>query len=273
MAGSRSTNHGGKGQRERPPMTKKKRTEDDRRHHYHGKSDVENEMNGEESSPDNSRTSKNRQRTKRISEAKWASEEEDNGSVSEYEECNNGTAERTMLEEEVAEGKKAYNTLLAQWGDLKRETQELRNQNKDMKKEATQIMNENRELKEKVRDLEAEQERSLQESAATEVIVVETYGKVGKFVKDELFHHKKFINDDYDLNDITDDGSVGKQTMDHFGITQSRRVAWWNTYKKAAADAIANQRSAVASNVKRELKGKSQTWKRKGNGSNYTTHE
>jgi hypothetical protein len=44
-------------------------------------------------------------------------------------------------------------------------------------------------------------------------------------------------------------------------------------YKKAAADAIANQRSAVASNVKRELKGKSQTWKRKGNGCNYTTHE
>ena len=59
MAGSRSTNHGRKGQRERPPMTKKNRTEDDRRRHYHGKSDVENEMNGEESSPDNSRTSKN----------------------------------------------------------------------------------------------------------------------------------------------------------------------------------------------------------------------
>jgi hypothetical protein len=33
--------------------------------------------------------------------------------------------------------------------------------------------------------------------------------------------------------------------------------------KKAATDAIANQRSAMASNIKRELKGKSQTWKRK----------
>jgi hypothetical protein len=94
-----------------------------------------------------------------------------------------------------------------------------------MKMEATQIMSENRELKEKVRDLEVEQERSLQESEATEVIVAETYGKVGKFVKDELFHYKKFINDDYDLNGITDDGLVGKQTMDHFGITQSCRVA------------------------------------------------
>jgi hypothetical protein len=46
-------------------------------------------------------------------------------------------------------------------------------------------------------------------------------------------------------------------------VEQSCRVAWWNTYKKAAADAIANQRSAVSLNVKRELKGKSQTWKRK----------
>ena len=93
--------------------------------------------------------------------------------------------------------------------------------------------------------------------------MAEMYGKVGKYVKDELFHHKKFINDDYDMNDITDEGSVGKQTMDHFGITQSHRVAWWNTYKKAAADAIANQRSAMSLNVKRELKGTSQTVKRK----------
>jgi hypothetical protein len=58
MAGSRSTNHGGKGQPEHPPMTKKKRTEDDRRCHYHRNSDAENEMNGEESSLENSRTSK-----------------------------------------------------------------------------------------------------------------------------------------------------------------------------------------------------------------------
>jgi hypothetical protein len=108
MAGSRSTNHGRKGQREHPPMTKKKRTEDDRRHHY-GNSDVENEMNGEESSLENSRTSKDQR------EANWAREEEDNDSVGQYEVCTNGS-ECILLEEELAEGKKAYNILLAQWG-------------------------------------------------------------------------------------------------------------------------------------------------------------
>jgi hypothetical protein len=49
-----------------------------------------------------------------MSKAKWASEEEDNDSVSEYEVCTNGSAECTLLEDEVVEGKKAYNTLLAQ---------------------------------------------------------------------------------------------------------------------------------------------------------------
>jgi hypothetical protein len=60
---------------------------------------------------------------------------------------------------------------------------------------------------------------------------------------------------DFDLNDITNDGgSLGKQQMmvDNFKIIESRQVGWWNTYKKALADAIANQRSTVSSNVKRD---------------------
>jgi hypothetical protein len=83
-----------------------------------------------------------------------------------------------------------------------------------------------------------------------------TFNNVGKFAMEELFHFKKIVNDDYDLNDISEEGSLGKQTMDHFDILESRRVAWWNTYsKKAYADGIANQRSAVCSTIKRELKG------------------
>jgi hypothetical protein len=59
----------------------------------------------------------------------------------------------------------------------------------------------------------------LQESAAAEALVSETYNKVGKFVKEDLFHHKKFVNDDNDLNDIMDEGSLGKRTMDYFNIS------------------------------------------------------
>jgi hypothetical protein len=81
-------------------------------------------------------------------------------------------------------------------------------------------------------------------------MVSATYTGVGKFAKDTLFHHKKIVNDDEDLNDITGEGSLGKQTMETFSITQGQWVAWWNTYKKASVDAIANQRSAVSSNVK-----------------------
>jgi hypothetical protein len=100
-----------------------------------------------------------------------------------------------------------------------------------------------------------EKRRSMQEAAATEIVVATTYEKVGKFARDRLFHHKKFVNNDEDLNEITDGGSLGKLTMDHFNITKNRRVAWWNTYKKASADGIANQRTCVSSNMKRELKG------------------
>jgi hypothetical protein len=95
----------------------------------------------------------------------------------------------------------------------------------------------------------------LQEAVATEIVVTTMYDKVGKFVRDSLFHHKKFVNDNEDLNDITNAGSLGKLTMDHFNISNNRRVAWCNTYKKVSADGIANQRSCVSSNMKRELKG------------------
>jgi hypothetical protein len=59
------------------------------------------------------------------------------------------------------------------------------------------------------------------------------------------------------LNNITtNDGSLGKQMMDQFPqIIESHRVAWWNTYKKAAADGISDQRSSLLSNIKKELKG------------------
>lgn len=65
MAGSKHPNHGGRGQHACPTMRNKnkKRTEDTRRHHYD--SDVENEMDDEESSLENSKTSKDGQRNKK----------------------------------------------------------------------------------------------------------------------------------------------------------------------------------------------------------------
>jgi hypothetical protein len=127
--------------------------------------------------------------------------------------------------------------------------------NKRLQQQFQKLRDDNQDLNNKVQKLEEEQQRCLQESVATEALVSETYNKVGKFAKEDLFHHKKFVNDDNDLNDITDEGSLGKRTMDYFNISESHWVAWWNTYKKAVADAIVNQRSAMSSNIKRELTG------------------
>ena len=138
---------------------------------------------------------------------------------------------------------------------VERHLRNYQGDNKRLQQQVQKLRDDNQDLNNKVQKLEEERQRCLQESAATEALVSETYNKVGKFAKEDLFHHKKFVNDDNDLNDITDEGSLGKRTMDYFNISESRRVAWWNTYKKAAADAIANQRSAVSSNIKRELKG------------------
>jgi hypothetical protein len=144
---------------------------------------------------------------------------------------------------------------------LKIQVRNYKGDNQQLQKQVHKLKQDNQELNDRGKKLEEERQQYLQESVATEALVSETYNKVGKFAKDDLFHHKKFVNDDFDLNDITDEGSLGKQTMDLFNISESRRVAWWNTYKKAAADAIANQRSAVSSNIKRELKGKCNTVK------------
>jgi hypothetical protein len=121
MAGSKHPNHGRRGQRAHPTMTKKKRTEEARRHHYD--SDVENEMDKEESSLENSRTSKDGQRTKQMSKVKWASKEEDSDSVGEYQVHTNGN--ECTLEEELVAARKGYNTLLSHCGNFKREIQEL----------------------------------------------------------------------------------------------------------------------------------------------------
>ena len=115
-----------------------------------------------------------------------------------------------------------------------------------------------KELLDQIQDLKNERDLSLQQSASLETMVADTYNRVGKYVKDSIFHYKKFVNDDEDLNDITGDESVGKRTMDHFEIPANRRVAWWNTYKKAAGETVATQRSSVSSSIKRELKGTSQ---------------
>jgi hypothetical protein len=48
-----------------------------------------------------------------------------------------------------------------------------------------------------------------------------TFNNVGKFAREELFNYKKFVNNDYDLNKIMDEGSLeDKQTMDHFDILE-----------------------------------------------------
>jgi hypothetical protein len=265
MAVGKGTNRGGKGKHSglRQTVASKRRTEEVRRRHNN--SDVEKEPDDEdESSPEKPRTtSKFGHSLKKMSEAEWASEEEDEESIVEYQVSNHEDPRKKKdLEIELDNTRKDYEQVWNHCSNLKKEVQALRHENEAMKKEVEKVKRENHDLEEKVYDLAAQQAKALQESAAFEVIVSETYGKVGKFVKDDLFHHKKFVNDDYDLNEITDVGSVGKQTMDHFGITQTRRVAWWNTYKKAAADAIANQRSTVSSSVKRELKGMCQTVKK-----------
>lgn len=58
-----------------------------------------------------------------MSEANWASEEEDNDSVGECPVHTNGN-ERT-LEEELADARKGYNTLLNHCGNFKKDIQAL----------------------------------------------------------------------------------------------------------------------------------------------------
>jgi hypothetical protein len=153
------------------------------------------------------------------------------------------------LEDKLEKIESAYTKLLSAHDIFKLD-------NSALQRKVVKLSEENVRLRDRVQTMEEEQQRILQQSATSEMLNLETHGKVSKFVKDNLFHHKKFITNESELNNITDGGSMGKLTMDYFEIGEHRRVAWWNTYKKAAADAIANQRSTVSSNIKRELKGK-----------------
>jgi predicted nucleic acid-binding Zn-ribbon protein len=127
--------------------------------------------------------------------------------------------------------------------------------NQGLQKLAKKLRQEIAEKDSKIASLEEERERALQESAAKEIFVQDTSHKVGKFSREVLFHHKKYVHDEDNLDDITTDESLGKKTMNAFQIIESRRGPWWNTYKNAVSHAIANQRSTMSSNIKRALKG------------------
>ena len=63
--------------------------------------------------------------------------------------------------------------------------------NQQLQKQVHKLKQDNQELNDRVKKLEEVRQQYLQESAATEALVSETYNKVGKFAKDDLFHHKK----------------------------------------------------------------------------------
>jgi hypothetical protein len=115
------------------------------------------------------------------------------------EDCmaSNRDQDQEKLEEE-------YNLVLRNLNNFKQNNQMLQ-------KGIVKLREKNCDLCDRVLTLEEGQQRYLQESAATEVLVMATFNNVGKFAREELFHYKKFVKNDYGLNDITDKGSLGKR--------------------------------------------------------------
>ena len=62
--------------------------------------------------------------------------------------------------------------------------------NKWLQQQVQKLREDNQDLNPKVQKLGEEQQRHLQKSVAAEALVSETYNKVGKFAKEDLFHHK-----------------------------------------------------------------------------------
>ena len=84
----------------------------------------------------------------------------------------------------------------------------------------------------------------------------EMYKRIGEYTKQTLFRHIKFITSDTMLNDLQSKTSLGNITMNHYGIDDRDRIAWWRTCNVAVSDAISNHRNQVTQAIKAQVLSK-----------------
>ena len=113
-----------------------------------------------------------------------------------------------------------------------------------------------------------EQVRKLEDSAACNMSEIlgctqmqckrdtRTYHRINTLVTDKIFSFKKFIVNQRDLDDFTENTSLGMVIMNMMKIDMPDRLPFWNAYKEIVADLIANRRMTITNDLKKVVMSK-----------------
>lgn len=117
-----------------------------------------------------------------------------------------------------------------------------------------------RALQEQVRKLEDSAARNTSEILGRTQMQCErdtrTYHRINALVTDKIFSFKKFIVNQRDLDDFTENTSLGMVIMNMMKIDMPDRLPFWNAYKEIVADLIANRRTTITNDLKKVVMSK-----------------
>lgn len=85
------------------------------------------------------------------------------------------------------------------------------------------------------------------------------FRRINALVHDKIFSYKKFITSQRDLDEFTDNNSLGSVIMTLLKVEKPDRLPFWNAYKEIVADAIANRRTTITNDLKKVVMSKYST--------------
>jgi hypothetical protein len=134
--------------------------------------------------------------------------------------------------------------------NLKRKIRGLKKQNLDLKKVVVHLQ---KSLENQMAEVQRIRVDIITRSQKIVDCDPDLYSRIGDFTKQTLFRHMKFITSDAMLNDLETKTSIANITMDHFGIDDRDRIAWWRACNDALSDEICNQRNQVTQAIKAQV--------------------
>jgi hypothetical protein len=83
------------------------------------------------------------------------------------------------------------------------------------------------------------------------------YRQINALVTDKIFSFKKFIVNQRDLNDFTENTSLGMVIMNMMKIGMPDHLPFWNAYtQEIVADIITNRRTTITNDLKKVVMSK-----------------
>ena len=132
---------------------------------------------------------------------------------------------------------------------------------RELQEHVRNLEEENRELCTEVREMKERVARNTSDMLGRAQVQhyetdLRTHRRIKALVLEKLFHFKKFVISQKELDDFTGDSSIGMLMMNMLKVEKPDRLPFWNAYKESVADAIANRWTTITNGLKKVVMSK-----------------